>query len=96
MGFFPAALLHGGLFPAQRLQPRRAKPPLERAHLGHLAGRKLLDQLQADQPGTFQVYPAGVGKVYVVFVAEFNQIPSQCTGRFRNVVDGSFLMMWTR
>jgi hypothetical protein len=49
----------------------------------------------ADQPGQFQIYPAGDGKVVVVFVAEFNPIPSQCTGRFRNVIDGSFVMTAT-
>jgi len=26
-------------------------------------------------------------------VAEFNPIPSECTGRFKNVVDGSFIMV---
>jgi hypothetical protein len=46
----------------------------------------------AHQPGTFQVYDAGFGNVVVVFIAEFNPIPAECTGRFRHVVDGSFLM----
>jgi hypothetical protein len=46
----------------------------------------------ADQPGTYQAFPAGGNKVYVAFMAEFNPIPSECTGRFKTVVDGSFLM----
>jgi hypothetical protein len=47
----------------------------------------------ADQAGTYQAFPTADGKVYVVFLAEFNPIPSECTGRFKNVVDGSFLML---
>ena len=46
----------------------------------------------ADQVGAYQLYPTADGKVYVVFVAEFNPIPSECTGRFKNVVDGSLLV----
>jgi hypothetical protein len=49
----------------------------------------------AEQVGEFQLYPAGGGKVYVVFIAEFNPIPSQCTGRFRDIVDGSLIMIAT-
>lgn len=49
----------------------------------------------AEEPGTYQVYPAAGGKVYVVYVAEFNPIPSECTGRFQNVVDGSLIMVAT-
>jgi hypothetical protein len=47
----------------------------------------------ARQDGTFQVYDAGFGDIVVVFIAEFNPIPAECTGRFRDVVDGSFLMV---
>jgi hypothetical protein len=46
----------------------------------------------AGQAGVYQAFPAAGGKVYVVFVAEFNPVPSQCTGRFQNLVGGSFLM----
>ena len=46
----------------------------------------------AEHAATYQAFPAEGGKVYVVFVAEFNPIPSECTGRFKNVVDGSFVM----
>jgi hypothetical protein len=49
----------------------------------------------AEQVGQFQLYPVGGGEVYVVFIAEFNPIPAQCTGRFADVVDGSFLMVAT-
>jgi hypothetical protein len=47
----------------------------------------------ARQDGTFQIHDAGFGNIVVVFIAEFNPIPSECTGRFRDVVDGSFLMV---
>jgi hypothetical protein len=33
--------------------------------------------------------------VRAVFIAEFNPIPELCTGRFRNVVDGSLIMIAT-
>lgn len=46
----------------------------------------------AEEVGTFRVVDAGGGKVKVIFVAEFNPIPELCTGRFANVVDGSFIM----
>lgn len=49
----------------------------------------------ADQEGEFQLYPADGGKVYAIFIAEFNPIPAQCTGRFKRVVDGSFIMVAT-
>jgi hypothetical protein len=49
----------------------------------------------AEQVGEFQLYPAGGGNVYVVFVAEFNPIPAECTGRFKDVIDGSFIMVAT-
>lgn len=47
----------------------------------------------ADQPGMYQVVPADNGMVRVVFLAEFNPVPSACTGKFKDVVDGSFLML---
>jgi hypothetical protein len=47
----------------------------------------------AKQVGEFQIHDAGGGEVYVVFIAEFNPIPAQCTGRFRKVIDGSFIMV---
>jgi hypothetical protein len=47
----------------------------------------------ADQVGEFQVYDADDGEVTVVFIAEFNPIPSQCTGRFKDLVGGSFIMV---
>src|SRR5262245_4438018 len=47
----------------------------------------------ADEAGQFQVFPAGGGNVVVVFLAEFNPIPAECTGRFKGVVDGSFTML---
>jgi hypothetical protein len=47
----------------------------------------------ARHDGTFQVYDAGGGNITVVFIAEFNPVPAQCTGRFRHVTGGSFLMV---
>lgn len=47
----------------------------------------------AGQVGEFQVFPAADGKVFVVFIAEFNPVPGLCTGKFKDVVDGSFLMI---
>lgn len=46
----------------------------------------------ADGPGIFQLFPAGGNKVFAVFVAEFKPVAALCTGRFKNVVDGSFVM----
>ena len=43
--------------------------------------------------GAYQAYPTPDGRVTSVFVAKFNRCPSECTGRFKNVVDGSFLMI---
>lgn len=47
----------------------------------------------AEQAGIYQGYLTDDGLIYVVFVAEFNPIPSQCTGKFKTVVDGSFIMV---
>jgi hypothetical protein len=49
----------------------------------------------AEQVGTFQLYDAGGGEVYAVFLVEFNPIVAQCTGRFRDVIDGSLIMVAT-
>jgi hypothetical protein len=47
----------------------------------------------AKQPGEVTLYPNPNGSFSAVFVAEFNPIPSQCTGRFANVTGGSFEMV---
>jgi hypothetical protein len=47
----------------------------------------------AEQVGQFQLFDAGGGDVTVTFIAEFNPIPELCTGRFKNVIDGSFIMV---
>ena len=47
----------------------------------------------AKQPGQVQLFPAGGNKVVARFVAEFNPWLPQCTGRFANVVGGSFTMI---
>jgi hypothetical protein len=47
----------------------------------------------AEQVGTFQLFDAGGGNVKAVFLAEFNPIPSMCTGRFKDIVDGSLIML---
>jgi hypothetical protein len=47
----------------------------------------------AEQVGTYQIVPLGGGMVQAVFLAEFNPVPSLCTGRFKKVVDGSLIML---
>lgn len=47
----------------------------------------------ADEVGTFQLYDVGEGMVVVVFIAEFNPIIGESTGKFKNVIDGSFQMI---
>jgi hypothetical protein len=47
----------------------------------------------AQQPGEVTLYPQDDGTFVAVWVAEFNPIPELCTGRFANVVDGSFIMV---
>lgn len=46
----------------------------------------------ADSPGEYQILDAGGGDVVVEFLAEFTPVPSKCTGRFKNVIGGNFLM----
>jgi hypothetical protein len=53
------------------------------------------DQLAFNYAGTFQLFDAGGGKVYVVFTAEFTPVPQDSTGRFANVTGGSFTMVAT-
>ncbi len=47
----------------------------------------------AKEVGTFQLADAGGGNVTVTFIAEFNPIPALCTGRFKDVIGGSFIMV---
>jgi hypothetical protein len=47
----------------------------------------------AEQVGTYHIVPVGGGMVQAVFLAEFNPILSECTGRFKKVVDGSLIML---
>ena len=49
----------------------------------------------AQQPGQVTLYPVGDGSFIAVFVAEFNPVPSQSTGRFANVTSGSLIMVAT-
>lgn len=46
----------------------------------------------AHDPGFVTLHDAGGGMVFTVWVAEFNPVPELCTGRFADVVDGSFIM----
>ena len=48
---------------------------------------------RAKGTGKYEIFPAGDGNVFVVFLAEFNPVPEECTGRFKKVVDGSLLML---
>lgn len=47
----------------------------------------------AESDGIFFPVPVGEGLVSIVFCAEFNPIPSESTGRFKNVIDGSFTVL---
>lgn len=49
----------------------------------------------AKKSGTFKVMPQADGKVVGQFVAEFTPVPAESTGRFRNVIGGSFIMVAT-
>ncbi len=47
----------------------------------------------AQNPGTVMVIPVGnQGMFKTVWLAEFNPVPSACTGKFANVIRGSFMM----
>jgi hypothetical protein len=43
--------------------------------------------------GEVTLHPLSDGSFIAVFVAEFNPVPSKCTGRFAKVTGGSFLMV---
>jgi hypothetical protein len=47
----------------------------------------------AAQPGVVTLYDLGDGTFIAVWVAEFNPVVSECTGRFTKVVGGSFIMV---
>jgi hypothetical protein len=47
----------------------------------------------AASPGEVTLTPHSDGSFSAVFVAEFNPVPSQCTGRFAKLTAGSFLMI---
>jgi hypothetical protein len=46
----------------------------------------------AKQPGQVTLFPAADGSFTAVFVAEFNPVPADSTGRFANVTGGSLIM----
>lgn len=46
----------------------------------------------AEQAGTFVAFPVGRRRVRVLFIAEFNPIVGESTGRFRRVTGGSLMM----
>ncbi len=47
----------------------------------------------ADQPGEVELFPVDDGKFIAVWTAEFNPAFAQCTGRFKKVIGGSFIMV---
>jgi hypothetical protein len=47
----------------------------------------------AAAPGQVTLYPTPDGLVVAVWVAEFNPLLDQCTGRFANLIAGSFIML---
>jgi hypothetical protein len=53
------------------------------------------DQLAFNYAGTFQIFDAGGGKVYAVFVADFTPVSRESTGRFTKVTGGSLTMVAT-
>lgn len=46
----------------------------------------------ASQIGTYTAIPVGPDLVRILFIAEFNPVAGESTGRFRNVTEGSLLM----
>jgi sugar lactone lactonase YvrE len=53
------------------------------------------DRLAFNYAGTFQLFAAGPGQVYGVFVAAFTPVPQDSTGRFTRVTGGSFTIVAT-
>jgi hypothetical protein len=47
----------------------------------------------AAEPGQVTLYPTPEGLVVAVWVAEFNPVLAQCTGRFAKLIGGSFIMV---
>jgi hypothetical protein len=47
----------------------------------------------AQGPGQVTLYPAADGSFTAVFVAEFNPVPADSTGRFAKVTEGSLIMI---
>jgi hypothetical protein len=47
----------------------------------------------AKQPGEVNLCPVGDGSFFAIFVAEFNPVPTKCTGRFAKVTGGSLIMV---
>jgi hypothetical protein len=49
----------------------------------------------ASEPGSVTLYPVEPEKgiFYAVFLAEFTPALDECTGRFRRLTDGNFLML---
>jgi hypothetical protein len=47
----------------------------------------------AKEPGQVQLIDQGDGTFTSVWVAEFNPVPALCTGRFKNIIGGSFIMV---
>jgi hypothetical protein len=47
----------------------------------------------AEQPGQVELFYVGDGLFVAVWVAEFNPVPERCTGRFEDVIAGSFIMV---
>jgi hypothetical protein len=46
----------------------------------------------AAEPGKVTLYPTAGGLFIAVWVAEFNPVLAECTGRFAKLIDGSFTM----
>jgi hypothetical protein len=56
-------------------------------------GDKLACTYGVSSPGVVTLTPNSDGSFSAMFVAEFNPVPSLCTGRFAKVTGGGFLMI---
>ena len=61
----------------------------------HLAFHYGRTDFGAEQPGLVTLVPAGDGKFFAVFVAEFNPVLAECTGKYKDLVQerSSFIMI---
>ncbi len=76
---------------AQRLGGNQVRPQRAPRHGGCSAPKNKEQRLPHFSP-PFAAFPAGKGLVRILFIAEFNPIVGESTGRFANVTGGSLTM----